>query len=299
MIEHFEQALPHGITLAGHAAGPRGAPLMLFLHGFPEASFIWKPLLEHFSRPEHGGFRCVAPDLRGFGGSSAPPEAEAYKAHLLIADLLALVAAETGDPQARIDVLVAHDWGGAFAWGLANAKPERIGRLAIINSPHPGTFARELRDSPAPQQASQYMHFLSRSDAEGLLAADDYRRLWPFFINMGGDGWLTEAMRAEYRAVWDRGLTGGCNLYRVTPLKPPLPGEDASAIPQIARERLTVDVPTLVIWALDDKALLPGLLDGLDGYVPRLRILRVPGASHWIIHERPAQVMAAIGDFVR
>ena len=74
-----------------------------------------------------------------------------------------------------------------------------------------------------------------------------------------GHGWLTEAVRARYREVWDAGLTGGCNLYRVTPLKPPVAGADAAGaapgLPEIPRERLVVDVPTLVIWALDDTAL--------------------------------------------
>ena len=300
MIETFQRPLAHGITLSCRAAGQPGRPLMLFLHGFPEAAFIWDELLEHFARPEHGGFRCLAPNLRGFEQSSAPPEVEAYRAHLLVQDIRALAAIESAD--GRIDTLVAHDWGGAFGWGFANALPQRLGRLVIINSPHPGTFLRELRDNPAQQAASAYMNFLARPDAEALLAADDYRRMWPFFTLMGageeGHGWLTPAMRDQYREVWNAGLSGACNLYRVTPLKPSREGEPAREFPEIPRDRLTVAAPTLVLWALDDTALLPGLLDGLDAYVPRLTLRKVPNATHWIVHEKPALVAREIEDFL-
>mgnify|MGYP003594660237 CR=1 FL=1 len=300
MIETFSADLPHGITLSCRAAGPRGRPLMLFLHGFPEGAFIWDALMQHFAQPEHGGFRCVAHNLRGFERSSAPTEVAAYKPALMVQDVMALAGQE--GVAGRIDTLVAHDWGGAFAWSAAHAHADRIDRLVIINSPHPGTFARELKNNPAQQKASAYMHFLARPDAEALLAADDYRRMWPFFtlMNAGpeGFGWLTEAEKDKYRAVWNLGLTGACNLYRVTPLKPPLPGASVDSIPLLPRERLVVERPTLVLWALDDAALLPGLLNGLEDYVPTLQVEKLPGATHWVVHEQPQVVAAHIGRFV-
>ena len=301
MIETFQRVLPNGTTLSCRASGAPGRPLMVFLHGFPEGAFIWDALLDHFAQPAHGGYRCVAPNLRGFETSSAPADVADYRAHLLIQDIRQLVATESAD--GRIAALVAHDWGGAFGWGYANAFPAQVDKLVILNSPHPGTFARELRDSPAQQQASAYMHFLARPDAEALLSEDDYRRIWPFFELQGagasGHGWLTDAVKDQYRALWNHGLTGACNLYRVTPLKPPLPGQSTTDIRIPPRERLTVDVPTLVIWALDDTALLPGLLDGLDDYVPDLTVCKVPGASHWIVHEQPALVSREIGAFLQ
>ena len=301
MIETFQRVLPNGTTLSCRASGAPGRPLMVFLHGFPEGAFIWDVLLEHFAQPEHGGYRCVAPNLRGFEKSSAPADVADYRAHLLIQDIRQLVATESAD--GRIAALVAHDWGGAFGWGYANAFPADVGRLVILNSPHPGTFARELRDNPAQQQASAYMHFLARPDAEALLSEDDFRRMWPFFLLQGAGpdrhGWLTESVKDQYRALWSDGLVGACNLYRVTPLKPPLPGQAAADIRIPPRERLTVDAPTLVIWALDDAALLPGLLDGLDDYVPDLSVRQVPGATHWIVHEQPALVAREIGAFLQ
>ena len=301
MIETFQRQLPNGITLSCRATGTPGRPLMVFLHGFPEGAFIWDDLLEHFAQPAHGGYRCIAPNLRGFEHSSAPPAVEDYRPHLLVQDVRQLAATES--PDGTIDTLVAHDWGGAFGWGFANAFPQQLRRLVILNSPHPGTFARELRENPAQQQASAYMHFLARPDAPALLAEDDYRRLWPFFQNMGagaeGFGWLTEAVKDRYRALWAAGLRGACNLYAVTPLKPPLDGQSTDAIPLLPRERLTVEAPTLVLWALDDSALLPGLLDGLDDYVPRLDVVKVPGATHWIVHEQPQRVIDEIAAFLK
>ncbi len=301
MIETFQRTLPGGITLSCRAAGTPGRPLMVFLHGFPEGAFVWDELLAHFSQPEHGGYRCIAPNLRGFEQSSAPSEVKDYRPHLLVQDVQQLAATENAE--GMIDTLVAHDWGGAFGWGFANAFPGQLRRLAILNSPHPGTFARELRDNPAQQKASAYMNFLARPDAPALLAEDDYRRMWPFFTLMGagpeGAGWLTDAVKDQYRALWNAGLRGACNLYRVTPLKPAVPGQDSPAIPTLPRDRLTIDVPTLVLWGLEDTALLPGLLDGLEDYVPKLKLVKVPGATHWIVHEQPKLVAAEIEAFQR
>lgn len=300
MIQTFARTLPNGTTLSCRAAGEPGRPLMILLHGFPEAAFIWDDLLEHFSRPEHGGWRCVAPNLRGFEKSSAPTEVSAYRAHLLIQDVEQLAQSERAD--GRIEALVAHDWGGAFGWGYANQHPDKLGRLIIINSPHPGTFTRELRNNPAQQAASAYMNYLARPDAEALLSADDYKRLWLSFTQMKagpeGYGWLTEEVKNKYREVWDHGLTGACNLYRVTPMKPAIPGKPATEIPELPRERLVVKVPTFVFWALDDNALLPGLLEGLEDYVPKLEIKKVPDATHWIVHEQPQYVASEIEAFL-
>lgn len=301
MIETFTRQLPNGTTLSCRATGTPGRPLMVFLHGFPEAAFIWDELLEYFAQPEHGGFRCIAPNLRGFEKSSSPTEVSAYRAHLLVQDVAELAASE--NPDGRIEVLVAHDWGGAFGWGYGNQHGDRLGRLVIINSPHPGTFTRELLNNPAQQAASAYMNFLARPDAEALLSADDYRRMWPFFTLMkagaDGFGWLTEDVKNKYREVWNAGLTGACNLYRVTPMKPAAPGGPAPQIPTLPRERLTVAAPTFVLWALDDAALLPGLLEGLEDYVPKLDLKKVPGATHWLIHEQPQFVASEIEAFVR
>lgn len=309
MIETWQQQLPHGITLSCRASGERGRPVLVFLHGFPEAAFVWDGLLEHFSRPEHGGFRCVAPNLRGYERSSAPPEVKDYRPKHLVQDIVALIATETG--AAPLAALVAHDWGGAVAWNLANQHPHLLRQLVIVNSPHPGTFLRELQHNPAQQAASAYMNFLIRPDAAALLAAEDYARLFGFLENMGaasapgtagaptGAGWLTEAVRAQYRAVWDRGLDGGLNYYRASPLRPASASDPGAAAVSLPPEAVRIDVPTLVLWAQNDVALLPALCEGLQAHVPDLKLVPLPQATHWVVHEQPQRVIAEISAFLK
>jgi pimeloyl-ACP methyl ester carboxylesterase len=202
---------------------------------------------------------------------------------------------------APIDLLVAHDWGGAVAWNLAAQRPHLLKRLLIINSPHPATFLRELRDNPAQQQASSYMTFLCRPDAEALLAANDHERLWKMLTRSSATApaWASETLRQRYREVWSMGLSGALNFYRASPLRPPVSPDDPLMSLQLPDEAVTVRVPTTVLWGEGDVALLPGLLDGLERWVPDLRVLRVPDATHWIVHERPdwvgAQISHALG----
>ena len=335
MIQTRTVTLPHGISLQCRESGSRGRPVLMFLHGFPEGAFIWDELLLHFARPENGGYHCVAPYLRGFGESSQPQATEAYRAKHLVQDLVALISAvcTTG----TVECLVAHDWGGAVAWNLAAARPELMQRLVIINSPHPQTFWRELRQNPAQQAASAYMNFLVRPDAEALLAENDFARLWPFFDLMGasgaaaqqqaaaalsddaigpgdaaqalalpdGAGWMTDALRAQYRAVWTgdgsrpgAGLTGGLNYYRVSPLRPAREDDAAAAGVELPPEAFTVKLPTLVLWAMQDSALLPELLSGLQRWVPQMQLERIERATHWVVHEQPARVAASIQRFL-
>jgi pimeloyl-ACP methyl ester carboxylesterase len=294
MIETYLQELPHGITLSCRAAGERGRPALVFLHGFPEAAFVWDDLLAHFAQPANGGYRCVAPNLRGFEKSSRPDDVKQYRAKHLVQDIAALIAAE-GSP---LECLVAHDWGGAVAWTLANQQPALIKKLAIINSPHAGTFLRELRDNPRQQAASAYMNFLARPDAARLLREDGYARMLKMFEQGAPATWLTDEVRRRYIAVWDESLEGGCAYYAASPLRPARGDDPGATAVELPRETLTVDVPTLVLWAMNDVALLPELLDGLADFVPDLTLEKIEGASHWIVHERPALVIDRLTRFI-
>ena len=293
MIQTFMSALPHGITLSCRAAGPVAGsevPRVMLLHGFPEAAFAWDAVM--LALAPHA--RCLAPNLRGFEKSSAPAGVEAYRARHLMQDIEALIV-QTGGP---LDLLVAHDWGGAIAWNLAAQRPHLMQRLLILNSPHPATFVRELRHNAAQQAASAYMNFLCRPDAEALLAENDFARLWPFFERMGGRAWLDEPMKARYREVWSMGLTGGLNFYRASPLRPPSATDVRVGLAlqsvQLPDSMTTSRVPTALLWGEGDHALLPCLLDGLEQWVPDLQITRVPQASHWIVHEQPQRVVGEI-----
>jgi epoxide hydrolase 4 len=297
MINLYKLDLPHGITLSCRAAGEPGKPVIVFLHGFPEAAFVWDATLLHFAAL---GYRCIAPNLRGFENSSSPQDVSHYRAKYLVQDIAALIAMES--PNAPLHALVAHDWGGAVAWNLANQLPQLMRKLCIINSPHPGTFLRDLKSDAAQQAASSYMNFLCRPDAEALLAEDDFRRLFEFFSRLGAvDGkyaWLDETTKAKYRDVWSKGLTGGCNFYRASPLKPPVDASSAIHGIEIPHEALTVNIPTQAIWGMQDIALPPKLIDGLEAYIPDLQIHRVDDVTHWIIHEQPALVHRLLSEFI-
>jgi epoxide hydrolase 4 len=290
-IELFDQALAHGITLSCRSFGARDAPRrVVLLHGFPEGAFIWDEVMQRVGSAVGNDVRCVAPNLRGFERSSAPAEVEAYRGKYQVADIAALIEA-LGAP---IDLLVAHDWGGAAAWNLAAQRPDLIERLLIVNSPHPATFLRELRDNPAQQAASAYMNFLCRPDAAALLEDNDFARLWSFFTKMGGAPWLNDDLRERYRALWRQGLEGALNYYRASPLRPALAPGAALERLEFAPGSVSVSVPTTVLWGEADIALPVALLDGLEAFVAPLDILRVPDASHWIVHEQPALVAATI-----
>lgn len=289
MSERRRIALPHGIELDCLVAGDEGAPVLVFLHGFPEAAFVWESLLARFE-----GCFCVAPNLRGYGLSSAPAAVDAYRAKPLTQDLETLIVALTGYGRGRLAALIAHDWGGAVAWNLAMRRPELLDRLVIINSPHPGPFLRDLLHDPAQQAASSYMNFLCRPDAAGLLAADDFARLFGFFTRMGGEAWLTPTLRQRYREVWSRGIDPMLNYYRASPLRPATETDRAIHAIRFTDEQIAVHVPTTVVWGDGDTALPWKLVEGLNRWVPKLRVARVAGATHWLIHEQPERVIAEI-----
>jgi len=282
---------------------------LLFLHGFPEAAFIWDELLTFFAQAENGGYRCIAPNMRGFEASSAPEEVKDYRAKFLMQDILALIDSECGATH-PLAALVAHDWGGAVAWNLTNQRPDRVSRLVIINSPHPGTFLRELQINPAQQAASEYMNALIQPDAEAVFSANDFEILFAFFGKVSGPGnlkpearsalplWMTPEMKDRYRTLWQRGLRGGLNYYRASPLRPPRGGDPAAAAITLAVEAVRIERPTLVLWGQQDHALLPALTVGLEDHIADLTLIPLPDASHWVVHEQLARVKQEIAAFM-
>jgi epoxide hydrolase 4 len=283
--------LADGIRLHYASHGESGRPLVLLVHGFPEYWGAWEDVLPLL------GDDCfaVAPDLRGYNLSSQPAGVDAYRSREIVGDLIQLIGI-LGYQSADV---VGHDWGGAACWQLAIAKPQRVRRLVIVNSPHPFTFARDLASNPEQQRASAYMNRLRAADAEEQLAKNDFARLFAFFGTEQGasPAWLDETRRARYREVWSCGLSGPLNFYRATPLYPPTANDPGAARLALDRAKFTVRVPTLVLWGERDRALLPCLLDGIEELVPAIRVERVPQASHWIAHEEPALVAGRVRAF--
>lgn len=285
-------SLTNGTRLHYASAGERGMPLILFVHGFPEFWYEWEAQLAEFG----GEYFAVAPDLRGFNLSDMPTDVSAYKAKHLVDDLR-LLAAHLGYEKF---VMVAHDWGGAVAWNFAIALPQLLHKLVIVNAPHPYLFTKALITDPAQRSASEYMNWLRAESSEKKLAENDFALLESLLNGMGQSPtpWFTESVRKKYHECWARGLTGGVNYYRASPLRPPTESEPGPLKLQLNPADFRVNVPTRVIWGEKDIALPKGLLDGLEDFVDDLVVERIPTGSHWVIHEYPDRVNQLIRQFL-
>ena len=290
----FERiALSTGVTLNVATAGPADAPAVILLHGFPESHRTWRslvPLLED-------RFRLVMPDQRGFGGSDAPPDVDDYATDKIVADLFALIDALG---IARF-ALVGHDWGGAVAWAAALRGDPRLERLAIVNAPHPVVFQKSLITDADQRAASQYITAFRTPGFEQAVEAMG----WEIFFDKSFGGHVDLAAispeeKAEYLAEWTRPgtFTAMLNWYRGAAVMVPPPGVTVPLPDFLLKAFPKVRVPTLVVWGMKDKALLPLQLDGLDALVEQLTIVRVPDAGHFVPWEKPQAVADALRPFL-
>ena len=286
----------NGIDLDIRAMGDPAAPLLLFLHGFPEHAGGWDDILPAFAVRYH----AVAPNQRGYGFSSKPEGVEAYRIKHLVRDMLTL--ADQLSPELPYQV-VAHDWGASVGYAMAIAAPRRIGRLAVINGVHPGPFQKALIEDPAQQAASSYIHYLRDPRAEERLSANNFEKLTGMITRFGEQRWFTPEKRAGYLEAWSQpgALTGMLNWYRATPIVVPRPGEtiDMARVPKLDPAQLRVRMPHLLIWGMDDPALLPVTRSTLQDYCDHPVMVReIEGADHWVIHQRRDEVIALLKDFL-
>jgi len=290
VIEHAFADV-NGIKL--HYAYIGSGPLIVFLHGFPEFWYMWKDQLEEFGR-DH---LAVAPDMRGYNLSSKPLEVSQYRYKYLVEDIRQLVEFLGY----KKFVLVAHDWGGAVAWIFAMFYPSYLDRLVIINAPHPTTFERELRENPEQRKASNYMLLFRSPEAEAWLSDNGYSLLLNVaFGELIKNGVLNDSDVQGYKEAWSQpgALTGGLNYYRAADVEVLENPEEAVKKPAMAESLPQITLPVLVIWGDRDVALLEGCIRGLEKYVPKLSIKRVPDASHWVVREKPQLVNSLIRGFL-
>lgn len=285
MIRHLNIEGAEGVQLHAAQSGTEGQ-LMLFLHGFPEFWQAWHRQLAVFS----SSFRAVALDLRGCNLSGKPADVASYELRRVAEDVRRAIRELS--PGQKV-VLVGHDWGGMVAWSLARDDPALFERLVIINAPHPLVFHRELKHSPAQMLASGYAAFFQlRGVAEATLRAFDFAALRGMVFGMSAKPEaFTPELRAAYRDAWSQpgALEGGLNYYR-----------NIRALRSMAKEPPSwrIELPILVLWGEKDPALRLSNLVGLHEYVTKLSVRRHPRATHWIVHEEPAWVNAAISEFV-
>ncbi|HYI64463.1 MAG TPA: alpha/beta hydrolase [Allosphingosinicella sp.] len=285
--------LPTGVELCVRLGGPEDGEPILFLHGFPESHRTWREILPDLARD----FRVIAPDQRGFAGSDKPEGVESYKTDRILEDLIALADALG---LGRF-TLVGHDWGGAVAWLAALRHPDRIARLVVVNAPHPYVFQKSLFDDAEQRAASQYMNAFRNPMMEKGIEAMGFETFYE--KTFGGHADLSLIPAEERRAYLEQwsapgALTAMLNWYRASEIVVPHVGEEAEAPLWTKLAFPSLAVPTLVIWALKDKALLPVQLDGLYSLIDDLRIVTVADAGHFVPWERPEPVIAAIRDFM-
>jgi pimeloyl-ACP methyl ester carboxylesterase len=294
-MEMKRETLANGIELDVVDAGPKDAPVLMFLHGFPESHRTWRHQIEHFS----GRFRCIAPDQRGYRGSSKPQEVEAYTPDKLIGDVFLLADALGIDHF----TVVGHDWGGAIAWGtaLAGQASGRVTRAVVANAPHPAIFQKLLYTNEHQRTSSQYMRGFRDPANDPLVREHGLSGMLLKEIKWDRPDQMEPEERAALLEDWqDRDAAFGMlNWYRASEIQiPPLdaPYELPEGWSPPPLPRLTI--PTLVIWAMDDLALPPENLDGMDELIENLTIVEVPGCGHFVPWEAPEKVNTAMDEFL-
>lgn len=305
------QVTANGISMHVAEAG-EGFPVV-FIHGFPELWYSWRHQIQALSE---AGFRAIAPDMRGYGGTDAPRDPHQYTMKILTADMAGLLDA-LGIEKA---VFVGHDWGGAVLWQMGLRYPERVERLVGLNTPFGGAgggrVTENLRDFHGLTDETFYMrYFLKPGVAEAELEADvrttfkkiflPYTRAEDFttFMKVGGDGsgviakiehtdtFLTDEELDVYTSTFERtGFTGGLNWYR---------GADFNADEVGGPTANTLAITSMMVTAGKDTILKPAMAAAMPMLIPGVRMEHIEDCSHWTQQERPAEVNALLLDFLK
>lgn len=257
-------AARHFVTVNGvrlrYLESGGGTPVV-FLHGFPDFSFSWR---HQFPVLGAAGFRCIAPDLRGYNESDKPRGVSSYGVDVLVRDVVGLIE-KVADGAAHV---VGHDWGGIIAWYLAMGHPERVRKLVILNAPHPTRFMQEIRTAEQLVR-SLYVGLFQLPLLPELLLSSFHFAL----VKRGAARTDTEAELYEEALSQPGTLTAALNYYRAA-VRGLVTGSTK-------RTGAVVETPTLVLWGERDPALSTRLSEGLEKYVTNLEVVRFRDAGHW------------------
>jgi pimeloyl-ACP methyl ester carboxylesterase len=262
-------------------AGPRSGPAVLMLHGFPQSRHAWRRQVEALSG---AGFRCVAPDQRGYSAGARPAAAEAYGVPQLVGDALGLMDA-LGCERFH---LVGHDWGGQLAWMIAGKiAPERVESLAIVSRPHPAAFLRAMREDAA--QAGRSAHHRAFQDPS---AAADIRasRMAGFRSTFASQGVPPGTARTYSRILSQPGaLEAAIAWYRMAGSTSPKPDEISPI-----RQR------TLYVWGDEDATVGRMAAEGTATHVAGpYRFEVISAGGHFLTDQFPDQVNALLLEHLR
>ena len=305
----------NGVRLRVVEAGERGAPVVILAHGFPELAYSWRHQLPVLAE---AGYHVLAPDQRGYGGSSRPEAIEAYDVHQLTADLVGLL----DDVGAERAVWIGHDWGAAVVWNAPLLHPDRVAAVAALSVP------AVPRPQVAPTKAWRKMfgenffyilYFQEPGVADAELDADPARTMRRMMggLRTSGDkaaalrmvapgpegfidrlpepdrlpGWLSQEELDHYISEFARtGFTGGLNWYRNF-------DRNWETTPELADAK--INVPTLFIGGTADPVLTFTRADRASQLITGpYRQVMIDDAGHWLQQERPDEVNAALLDFL-
>ncbi len=253
--------------------GPADGPVVVLLHGFPQPNTSWNTVIDRLTAR---GYRCIAPNQRGYSPGARPTRRRDYRATELVADVRALFDAVGA---ARVH-LVGHDLGAAVGWALAAQHPGRVATLTALSVPHPAAFLRGLVTS-RQGLASWYMYFfqLPWLPERVLLGADRSGKGLSSSLQRNLKQAPDAADRDAAALTAPGALTAALNWYRALPLS------------DLRRVAGKVTVPVMYVWSDGDSALTEKPARNTARYVRgdyRFEVLH--GASHWLLDERPDTV---------
>jgi soluble epoxide hydrolase/lipid-phosphate phosphatase len=290
-----------------HVAVEGDGPPVVLCHGFPQLWYAWRHVLPLLAA---GGYSAVAPDLRGYGESSVPTAADAYRQRLICADLIGILDA-LGHRRA---VFVGHDMGGSVVWHLAACHPERVRAVCAIGTPyappgrspltelwrrHPGVFDYQLylqepgaAENELEADVERALTLLVRAPDEGVCALDRYSDVCARGGLLAGlsdaprSRLLTEADLAFYVAAFRRtGFAGALHWYRNY-------HDTWEWLLDHARHPITQ--PAMLVSPGRDPVLTEDLSAGLERVVPGLVRARLPDCGHYVPEEQPAALAGVL-----
>ena len=278
------EAVVNGVRL--HFVEQGEGPLVVLLHGFPEFWYSWRHQIPALAE---AGFRVIAPDQRGYNTSEKPPGVRSYRIEHLADDIAALIE-HAGESRA---VVVGHDWGGAVAWAVSMLRPEVVEKLVVLNAPHPGALQREFRRLRQLARSWYVFFFQLPWLPEAALRFRGYRMLDRGLRRESTrpDAFSDDDIAAYKDALSQPGaLTAAINYYRAAVRRNPF---------ESARMLRQIDVPALLIWGEQDPYLGIELTEGLERWVPGIRVERIPEASHWVQVDAAERVNELMIEFLR
>lgn len=305
----------NGVQLRVIEAGERGAPVVVLAHGFPELAYSWRHQIPALAA---AGYHVLAPDQRGYGGSSRPDAIAAYSIQALTGDIVGLL----DDVGVERAVWIGHDWGAMVVWNAPLLHPDRVAAVAALSVPplprprkpptqvwrtrfgenffymlyfqEPGVADAELNGDPARTMRRMMSSSLTVGDPNAAL-----RMLSPGpegFIDRinepdGPPAWISQDELDHYISEFSRtGFTGGLNWYRNL-------DRNWETTPELADAKITV--PCLFVGGTADPVLTFTPTDRASEMISGpYRQVMLDGAGHWIQQERPGEVNALLLEFL-